>query len=115
MAYLFESEVPQNKPLPFALSYIYGLSKSYTLSICQKLGFSKNITVKNLSKEQLSVLVKYIESLDILVAGDLLKTELLIAKRLVVIKSYRGLRRSQGLPVRGQRTHSNARTSKKKL
>ena len=114
MIYLFESELPQEKSLPFALRYIYGLGEFQTFFICKKLGFSKNLIVLNLSKEQISKLVKYIESLDILIAGDLLKAELLIAQKLVLIKSYRGLRRYQGLPIRGQRTHTNAKTSKKK-
>ena len=115
MIYLFESKLPQYKLLHFALCDIYGLGKFHTSFTCKKLGFSKNLTVIDLSKEQISRLVKYIESLDILIAGDLLKAELLIAQKLVLIKSYRGLRRYQGLPVRGQRTHSNAKTSRKKL
>ena len=115
MVYLFDSELPKNKLLPFALCNIYGLGKVYASSICKKLGFSQNMTVQDLSKEQISRLVKHIESLSILVAGDLLKARLLTAKRLVSIKSYRGLRRYQGLPVRGQRTHTNTRTSRKKF
>ena len=115
MIYLFESELPKNKLLPFALQSIYGLGKAHSFLICKKLGFSKNLTVKDLSKEQISRLVKTIESLDMLVAGDLLKVRLLVAKKLVSIKSYRGLRRYQGLPVRGQRTHTNAKTSRKRF
>ena len=115
MIYLFESELSKNKPLPFALQSIYGLGKIQSFFICKKLGFSKNLTVKDLSKEQISRLVKIIESINILVAGDLLKARLLIAKKLVSIKSYRGLRRYQGLPVRGQRTHTNAKTSRKRF
>lgn len=115
MIYLFESELPKYKSLFFALRYIYGLGKFHTFFICKKLGFSKNLIVINLSKEQISKLVKYIESLDILIAGDLLKAELLIVQNLVLIKSYRGLRRYQGLPIRGQRTHTNAKTSRKKV
>ena len=114
MIYLFESKLPQYKLLHFALCDIYGLGKFHTFFICKKLGFSKNLIIVNLSKKQISMLVKYIESLDILIAGDLLKAELFIAQKLVLIKSYRGLRRYQGLPIRGQRTHTNAKTSKKK-
>ena len=105
MIYLFDSELPKNKSLLFALCTIYGLGEVHAFSICKKLGFSKNLTVQTLSKEQISKLVKYMESLDALLAGDLLKVRLLIAKQLVSIKSYRGLRRYQGLPARGQRTH----------
>lgn len=115
MIYLFESELSLNKSLPFALCKIYGLGKTQTFSICKKLGFSKNVTIQVLSKEQVSKLIKYIESLNILIAGDLLKARLFIAKKLVFIKSYKGLRRYKGLPIRGQRTHSNAKTSRKKF
>ena len=115
MLYLFESELPKNKSLPFALSTIYGLGKTSSVNICKKLGFSKNLTVSDLSKEQVSKLVKNIESSNILIGGDLLKTRLLIAEKLVSMKSYRGLRRYQGLPVRGQRTHTNAKTSRKRF
>ena len=115
MIYLFESELSKNKLLLFALQSIYGLGKAQNLFICKKLGFSKNVVVKDLSKEQVGRLIKTIESLNILVAGDLLKARLLVSKRLVSIKSYRGLRRHQGLPVRGQRTHTNAKTSRKRF
>lgn len=115
MVYLFESELPKNKLLSFALCNIYGLGQKNALFICKKVGFSKNLTVKDLSKEQIAKLVKIIESLNILIGGDLLKTRLLIAKKLASIKSYRGLRKYQGLPVRGQRTHTNAKTAQKRL
>ena len=113
--YLFESELSKSKGLPFALINIYGIGKSNAFFICNKLGFSKNLTLSNLSKEQVSKLVKCIESLDLLIAGDLLKTRLLISKQLISIKSYKGLRRFQGLPVRGQRTHTNAKTARKRF
>lgn len=115
MVYLFEVELPKSKSLLFALTSVYGINKASSLSLCKKLGFSKNLTVKNLSKEQLSKLVKNIESSYGLIAGDLLKMRLLIAKKLVSIKSYRGLRRYYGLPVRGQRTHTNAKTARKRF
>lgn len=115
MVYLFDSELSQSKILAFALINIYGIGKANSFFICKKLGFSRNFTINDLSKEQISKLIKTIESLNLLVAGDLLKSRLLIAKQLVFIKSYRGLRRYRGLPVRGQRTHTNARTSRKKF
>jgi len=115
MVYLFESELPINKPLLSALSSIYGIGTTNSFLICKKLGFSRNLTVKDLSKEQIRRLVKGIESLNLLLSGDLLKSRLLIAKRLVSIKSYKGLRRYQGLPIRGQRTHTNARTARKRF
>jgi small subunit ribosomal protein S13 len=115
MVYLFESELSTNKKLPFALVTIYGVGRANALFICKKLGFSKNLTIKDLSKKQLGKLVKSIEDLSMLVAGDLVKSRLLILKKLISIKSYKGLRRSQGLPVKGQRTHTNAKTARKRF
>ena len=115
MVYLFESELPKNKLLSFALCNIYGLGQKNALFICKKLGFSKNLIVKDLSKDQIVKLIKIIESLNLVIGGDLLKTQLLIAKKLVSMKSYRGLRKYQGLPVRGQRTHTNSKTARKRL
>jgi small subunit ribosomal protein S13 len=113
MIYLFESKIPDNKSVFFALTHVYGINKSISLLICKKSGFSKNFKIKNLSKEQINKLIKIIESLNINLVSDLKKTKLLSFKKLVSIKSYRGLRRNQGLPVRGQRTHTNAKTSSK--
>lgn len=114
MIYLFSSELLKNKSLLLALCAIYGLGKHHSFFVCKKLGFSKNLAVQALSKEQISKLVSCIESSNVLVAGDLLKARLIINKQLVFIKSYRGLRGSKGLPVRGQRTHTNAKTSRKR-
>lgn len=115
MVYLFECELENLKLLPFALINIYGIGNANAVFICKRLGFSKNLKIKDISQEQLSKLIKIVEFLNILVAEDLLKSRLLVAKNLVTIKSYRGLRRYQGLPVRGQRTHTNAKTSRKKF
>ena len=115
MVYLFESELPKNKLLSLALCNIYGLGQKNALFICKRLGFSKNLVVKDLSKEQIAKTVKIIESLSIVIGSDLLKTRLLIAKKLISIKSYRGLRKYQGLPVRGQRTHTNGKTARKRF
>ena len=114
MVYLFESELPKNKSIFFAMTYIFGLGKSTSLLFCKKLGFSKNLKVKNLSREQIVKLIKIIESSNLIIASELKKLRLLKAKKLLSIKSYKGLRRKQGLPVRGQRTHTNARTSRKR-
>lgn len=113
MIYLVESKIPDNKSVFFALKHIYGIGNSQALIICKKLGFSENFKVKNLSKDQITQLIHLIESLSIEVAGDLRKSRLLNKKKLISIKSYRGLRRNQGLPVRGQRTHTNSQTARK--
>lgn len=115
MLYLFESELQKNKSLSFALCNIYGLGKATTVFICKKVGFSKNLSVRDLSKDQVIKLTKTIESLDLVISSDLLKLRSLALKKLVAIKSYRGLRRYQGLPVRGQRTHTNGSTAHKRL
>lgn len=113
MVYLFESKVPENKSVLFALTYIYGINKSNSLVICKKLGFAKNVKIKSLSKEQINKLIKTVDALNIIVASDLKKIKLLCNKKRTSIKSYKGLRRLQGLPIRGQRTHTNAKTSRK--
>jgi len=115
MIYLFESNLPENQSIFFALSKIYGINKSTAFLICQKAGFAVNLKVKNLSKDQVTEILKIIELLDILVSQDLKKFKLLIFKNLVSIQTYKGRRRNSGLPVRGQRTHTNARTARKKL
>lgn len=111
--YIFESELPKNKSILFALTTIFGIGKLNSFLLCKKLGFSQNLKIKNLSKEQINKLIKNIELSNLLLVSDLKKERLLKLKKLLSIKSYRGLRRNQGLPVRGQRTHTNARTSRK--
>ena len=114
MIYLFESELSETKPIVYALSYIFGIGQKHSSFICKKLGFSKNLTIKNLSKEQLNKLILTVEALDLKLGSDLKKLKLLTFKKLTTIKSYRGLRKVQGLPVRGQRTHTNAQTARRK-
>lgn len=114
MVYLFESELKENKLVSLALTDIFGIGKSTSFLICKKLGFSKNLKINNLSKEQISKLLKNIDSSNILISSDLKKRNSLKLKELINIKSYRGLRRFQGLPVRGQRTHTNAKTASKR-
>ena len=112
MVYLFESEIPENKSIFFAMTHIFGLGKSNSSLLCKKIGFSKNLKVKNMSKEQINKLIFAIEFSNLIV--DLKKKKSLQLKRLLSIKSYKGLRLKQGLPVRGQRTHTNARTARKR-
>ena len=114
MAYIFESELPQNKSVLFALVFIFGIGKFQANLFCNKLGLAKNFKVKNLSKEQITKLIKSIELSNLIIGIDLKKLRLLKTKKLLSIKSYKGLRRKRGLPVRGQRTHTNARTSRKR-
>lgn len=113
MTYLFESRLPENKSIYFALKAVYGIGKSKAFFICKMLGFSYNLKTKNLSNDQIQHIIKLVESLTFLVANDLKRTKLLEFQRLVSIKSYRGLRKKKGFPVRGQRTHTNAKTAKR--
>lgn len=115
MIYLFESNISDTKSVLYALTDVYGIGKSQAFLICCKLGFSTNLKVKDLTKEQIAKLVKTVQTLNIILASDLKKIKMLTTKRLVSIKSYRGLRKNQGLPVRGQRTHTNAKTARKRF
>lgn len=114
MVYLFETELNENKSVYLSLTRIYGIGKPNSNLICKILGLSKNIKFKNLSNEQINKLIKVIESLNISITSDLKKINFLRLKELISIKSYRGLRRHHGLPVRGQRTHTNAKTARKR-
>jgi small subunit ribosomal protein S13 len=114
MIYIFESELPENKSVFFSITNIFGIGKSKSIFICKQLGFSPNLRFKTMTKEQISKLIYFIESSNLVITGDLKKQKLLNLKKLFSIKSYRGVRLKQGLPVRGQRTHTNARTARKR-
>jgi small subunit ribosomal protein S13 len=111
--FIFESELPENKSIPIALLSIYGIGLHHSFSICKRLGFSPNLRIKNLTKKQVYKLITAIELSGISISTDLRKSRLLINKKLVDIKSYKGLRKLQGLPIRGQRTHTNAKSSRR--
>lgn len=115
MVYLFESELPENKSIFFAMTHIFGLGKSKSNLLCKKLGFSKNFKIKHISKDQLFKFSTSLEIFNIYIGSELKKFKLIKIKNLVTIKSFRGLRLKQGLPVRGQRTHTNARTARKRI
>tara|TARA_B110000967_G_C18901297_1_gene575459 strand:- start:8225 stop:8608 length:384 start_codon:yes stop_codon:yes gene_type:complete len=113
MIYIFETEILNNKPLIFSLQKIYGLGKKNSSLICKQLGFSNNLKTSELSNDQVSKLVKIIEKSDLIITNELRKLQAFSLRNLIDIKSYKGLRRLNGLPVRGQRTHTNSRTSKR--
>jgi small subunit ribosomal protein S13 len=95
MIYLFESRLPENKSVYFGLTSIYGIGKKKSFLICKKLGFSINFKVKNLSDYQISQISKLVESLNFVVANDLKRLILLNNQKLIVIRSYRGLRKKK--------------------
>lgn len=113
MLYLLETNLPENKSVFFALTHVYGIGKSTAFDICKKLGFSINLKIKDLTQEQTAEIVQIINSLDLVLNNELKKFKSLTLKNLIQIKSYRGLRRVRGLPVRGQRTHTNAKSARK--
>jgi small subunit ribosomal protein S13 len=113
MVYLLETELKESKSVFLALKNVYGIGKSRSFFICKQLGFGFNLKINELSDDQISKLLKLIESSNFIITSDLKKLKQLITKKLVAIKSYRGLRRINGFPVRGQRTHTNAKTAKR--
>lgn len=112
MLYLLETKLPENKSIFFALTYVYGIGEKTSILICKKLGFSINLKVKDLTQDQFIDLIKIIDSSQLLLSNELKKFKISTLKKLVSIKSYKGLRRSKGFPVRGQRTHTNAKSAR---
>jgi small subunit ribosomal protein S13 len=113
MLYLLETNLPDQKPVFFALTRIHGVGKGTAFLICKKLGFSINLKIKNLNQEQITEMLQLIDTLNLSLNNELKKLKSMTLKKLINIKSYRGLRRVRGLPVRGQRTHTNAKSAKK--
>ncbi|CEI58676.1 30S ribosomal protein S13 [Candidatus Portiera aleyrodidarum] len=112
MARIAGVNIPDNKSVSVALRYIYGIGKYRSNLICKKLGIEKNIKVRELNSKELEKLRKKISKF--IVEGDLRREVSINIKRLIDLGCYRGLRHKRNLPVRGQRTKTNARTCKKK-
>ena len=110
MARLIGVEVPDQKKICIALRYIYGIGPSSALEVCAKANVDPNVRAKNLNDEQLSHLTTVLQKYKI--EGDLRREVQTNIKRLMSVNSYRGTRHKKGLPVRGQRTSTNARTRK---
>lgn len=104
-------DLPENKKVGIALTYIYGIGRSLASKILEKANVDPHIRMRDLSEEELGRIRAIIDS-SVVVEGELRKQVQMNIKRLVEIRSYRGLRHRKGLPVRGQRTHTNARTRK---
>jgi small subunit ribosomal protein S13 len=105
-------DIPNNKKVEISLRYIYGIGPRRATEICEALGFDPAMRAQNLSEEQLNKIVEYIVRMGYKCEGDLRRDIAQNLKRLQAIKCYRGLRHFRGLPVRGQRTRTNARTRK---
>lgn len=114
MARLFGTEIPNEKRIEASLTYIYGIGPSTAKRVLEQAGIDPDIRTGQLTDEQLTKIVQAITSDGILIEGDLRREKQTILKRLTSIVCYRGLRHRKGLPVRGQRTRTNARTRKGK-
>ena len=111
MARLIGVDLPRDKRIEIALTYIYGIGLTTSKKILAETGVDPDIRVKDLSEEDLAKLRDYIQA-NVKVEGDLHREVSQNVKRLMEIGCYRGLRHRRGLPTRGQRTHTNARTRK---
>ena len=111
MARIAGVDLPRDKRIEIGLTYIYGIGLKTSKDILAKANVNPDIRVKDLSEEDAGKIRKVIES-DYIVEGDLRRETSLNIKRLMEIGSYRGIRHRRGLPVRGQKTKTNARTRK---
>ena len=111
MARIAGINIPQNKIVSIALTYIHGIGPYSSKRICEKLSIPSSKRVNELTEEQVLKIREYIDS-NHKVEGDLRREKSMNIKRLMDLGCYRGLRHRRGLPVRGQRTHTNARTRK---
>lgn len=110
MARILNVEIPNNKRVVVSLTYIFGIGRSISKEILEKAQVDENIRVKDLTEEQLSKIRDIAKNY--MTEGDLRREVSLNIKRIMEIKTYRGIRHRKGLPVRGQVTQKNARTRK---
>ena len=111
MARIAGVDLPRQKRVEIGLTYIYGIGVARSNSVLKKAGIDASVRVKDLSEEEVSRIAKILDG-EGSVEGDLRKDVAMNIKRLMEVGSYRGLRHRRNLPVRGQRTHTNARTRK---
>ena len=111
MARIAGVDLPNEKRVEIGLTYIYGIGRTTSANILAKTGISPDTRVKSLTEDEVARLREIIEK-ELKVEGDLRRDVAMDIKRLVEIGSYRGIRHRRGLPVRGQRTKTNARTRK---
>lgn len=106
-------DIPGNKRVEFSLRYLYGIGPALALEIIEKVGIDRNIKAKDLTPDQIAKITKILQD-DLTVEGDLRRQLSADIRRLQQINCYRGIRHRRNLPVRGQRTKTNARTRKGK-
>ena len=111
MARIAGINLPTNKRVLIALTYIHGIGKVTSKNICDAAGVNVSTRVNQLSEQEVAAIRQHIDG-TVVVEGDLRRERTINIKRLMDLGCYRGLRHRRGLPVRGQRTHTNARTRK---
>lgn len=111
MARIAGVNIPTQKRVEIALTYIYGIGHTKAKKICEKVGIPRERRVSQMTDDEVMRVREAIDR-DIIVEGDLRREVAMNIKRLMDLGCYRGLRHRKGLPVRGQRTHTNARTRK---
>jgi small subunit ribosomal protein S13 len=113
MARIAGVNIPTNKRVEIALTYIHGIGRTKARELAARIGIAPERRVQDLSDQEVLQIREAIDA-DYTVEGDLRREVAMNIKRLMDLASYRGLRHRKGLPVRGQRTHTNARTRKGK-
>lgn len=111
MARIAGVDLPAKKRTEIGLTYIYGVGRTRSLSVCHRAGVDPGKRISDLSEDEVNHIRQILEE-EGAVEGDLRKEMSMNVKRLIEMGAYRGLRHRRGLPVRGQRTHTNARTRK---
>ena len=111
MARISGVDIPREKQVSTSLTYIYGIGRSTALRVCEATGIDSATRVRDLTDDEVAKIRGHIDS-DLRVEGDLRREVSQDIKRKMEIGCYQGLRHRRGLPVRGQRTHTNARTRK---
>jgi small subunit ribosomal protein S13 len=111
MARIAGVDIPREKRLEISLTYIYGIGRTTSNHVCTATGVNRDTRVRDLTDEEVAKLRAWIDA-NLKVEGDLRRDVAQDIKRKIEIGSYQGLRHRRGLPVRGQRTHTNARTRK---
>src|SRR6516225_1637278 len=111
MARIAGVDIPREKRLEISLTYIFGIGRSTSKQVCDRVSISRDTRVRDLTDEEVAQLRTYVDQ-NLKVEGDLRREVAANIKRKVEIGTYEGLRHRRGLPVRGQRTRTNARTRK---
>jgi small subunit ribosomal protein S13 len=111
MARIAGVDIPREKRVEVSLTYVFGIGRPTAQQICEALGIDRNTRVRDLTDEEVNRIRSYVDA-NVRVEGDLRRDVAQDIQRKIQIGSYQGIRHRKGLPVRGQRTHTNARTRK---